>query len=248
MPQPLNRVISNGEFRPNPDVLSDKPELAKLVASIFALWASIEHLLSLLLVRVLGADPEPAIAIFATLKPQRLQLGALKAAAKAALSVDDFDVFCAAISLTDSVLTPRNHLAHWIWGDCEQLSEALLLAEPKARKEQDQKMIAAIRRLEKGPTTSMLDEIFKLYRYDPATVWVYRRGDLERAKRDLEDVERIARLLTVYLDRQLWQMPSSHPEWERARSIRNTLFELLREKRLFAEALDQMRVDRQTDA
>ena len=65
MPQPLNRVIPNGEFRPkkarpNESVLNDKPELAKLVASIFELGASIEGSLSLLLVSVLGADAEPS--------------------------------------------------------------------------------------------------------------------------------------------------------------------------------------------
>jgi len=41
MPQPLNRVIRNGEFRPNESVLNDNPELAKLVASIFGLWATL---------------------------------------------------------------------------------------------------------------------------------------------------------------------------------------------------------------
>ena len=88
MPQPLNRVISNGEFspigiRPNESgILDDKPELAKFVASIFGLWATIEHNLSLLLVSVLGADAEPAIAMFATLTAQRQQMGALEAAAK----------------------------------------------------------------------------------------------------------------------------------------------------------------------
>ena len=65
MPQPLNRVIPNGEFRPNglrpneSGVLDDNPELAKLVASIFALWASIEHSLSLLLGRgLINAQPK----------------------------------------------------------------------------------------------------------------------------------------------------------------------------------------------
>ena len=63
MPQPLNRVIQNGEFKPNESVLNNNPELAKLVASIFGLWASIQHSLSLLLTSVLGADAEPAIAL-----------------------------------------------------------------------------------------------------------------------------------------------------------------------------------------
>ena len=154
MPQPLNRVISNGEFRPkkarpNESVLNDKPELAKLVASIFELWASIEGSLSLLLVSVLGADAEPAIAMFATLRAQHLQMGALEAAAKAALSPNDFDVFCAAIRMTDSVQTPRNHLAHWIWGTCEQLPDALLLADLKGHQDRDRELKLAFERRER---------------------------------------------------------------------------------------------------
>lgn len=86
MPQPLNRVRPNAFFRHDPNVLDDKPKLAELVANIFAHWGLIEHRLSLLLVRVLGADAEPALAMFSTLTAQHLQLGALEAAAKAALS------------------------------------------------------------------------------------------------------------------------------------------------------------------
>jgi hypothetical protein len=248
MPQPLNRVIPNGEFKSDADVLGDKPELAKLVASIFALWGLIEGSLSHLLVRVLGADAEPALAMFATLTAQHLQMGALKAAARAALSAEDFDVFCAATSVTDSVQTPRNHLAHWIWGKCDQLPDALLLAEPKAEKERDQKMMAAVHRFDEGHTVSMLDEIIELGRYDPATVLVYRNGDLERAKRDLQDAERIAALLTVYLNRRLWQIPRSDPEWERATSMRDAVFRLICEQRLFREAFDRIRADRQNGA
>jgi hypothetical protein len=241
MPQPLNRVVPNGEFRPDTSVLNDKPELAKLVARIFALWGFIEHSLSVLLVRLLGADAEPAIAMFATLTAQRLQMAALKAAAMAALSGDDFDVFCAAISVTDSVQTPRNHLAHWIWGNCEQLPDALLLAEPKAQKDRDQKLMLCFERAGEPD----VNEIIKLDQYDPATVLVYRRGDLERAMRDLEDAQKIAALLTVYLNRRLWQVPTTDPEWARVTAMHDALFQHLYDERVFREALDRIRADRQ---
>jgi hypothetical protein len=93
-----------------------------------------------------------------------------------------------------------------------------------------------------------VNEIVELERYDPATVLVYRRGDLERAKRDLEDAEWIAALLTVYLNRRLWQIPPSDPEWERVTSMRDALFRLLCDKRLFREAWDRIRADRQNGA
>jgi hypothetical protein len=247
MPQPLNRVIPNGEFRPkkarpNESVLNDKPELAKLVASIFELWASIEGSLSLLLVSVLGADAEPAIAMFATLRAQHLQMGALEAAAKAALSPNDFDVFCAAIRMTDSVQTPRNHLAHWIWGTCEQLPDALLLADPKGHQDRDRELKLAFERAG-GPD---VNEIINLNRYNPATVLVYRRGDLERAKCDLEDAEWIVALLTVYLDHLIRRAASDTDfEGQRVAGLRDALFQLFLGKRLFREAWDRIRADRQ---
>ena len=148
---------------------------------------------------MLGADVEPAIAMFATLTAQRQQMGALEAAAKAALSPNEFDVFRAAISMTESVQTPRNHLAHWIWGTCEQLPDALLLAEPKAQKDREREVKLAFEQ----PGGPDVKKITNLSRHDPATVLVYRRGDLERAKRDLEDAAFITALLTVYLDRRI---------------------------------------------
>jgi hypothetical protein len=251
MPQPLNRVIPNGEFRPirirqnESGVLDDKPELAKLVASIFALWARVEHSLSLLLVSVLGADAEPAIAMFATLTAQYLQMGALQAAAKAALSADDFDVFCAAINMTVSVRTSRNHLAHWIWGTCEQLPDALLLAEPKAQKDRDRELKLAFERAD-GPD---VNEIINLNRYDPATVLVYRRDDLERAKRDLEDAAWITALLTVYLDRKIRRdARETDFEGQRVAGLRDGMLQLFLDKRLFREALNRIRADRQNGA
>jgi len=107
--------------------------------------------------------------MFATLTAQRQQMGALEAAAKAALFPNEFDVFRAAISMTESVQTPRNHLAHWIWGTCEQLPDALLLAEPKAQKDREREVKLAFEQ-RGGPDVK---KITNLSRHDPATVLVY---------------------------------------------------------------------------
>ena len=237
MPQHLNRVILNGEFRPNESVLNDNPELAKLTASIFALWASIEHSLHLLLTSVLGADAGLAIAMFATLRGQRLRMGALEAAAKATLSLNDFDVFRAAISMVHSAQTPRNYLAHWIWGTCEELPDALLLAEPKAQKDRERELILALERAD-GPDVK---EIINLARYNPATVLVYRRDDLVRAKCDLEDAERIMTALTVYFDRQVCRRASDTSEGVAA--LREEVFQHFYDNRRFRETLDRIRAD-----
>jgi hypothetical protein len=77
---PFNKVVPHAEIR-----LDDNPDLAVIVAKVFAISSVIERELSFLLVRVLGADAEPAIAMFDALTAQHQQFKALDAAAKAHL-------------------------------------------------------------------------------------------------------------------------------------------------------------------
>ena len=62
--------------------------MAVLVSKIFAQWAMVEFQLSLLLMRVLGADAAPALSMHEALTAQHLQVRALHAAAEAALALD----------------------------------------------------------------------------------------------------------------------------------------------------------------
>src|SRR5258708_34782941 len=115
MPQPLSRVNPGANVWQRPSMLDHLPlEYAQTIAAIFSYSSLIEYRLSLLLVRILGADAAPAIAMFSTLIPQYSQLRALDAAAKAALDEKEYDIFTATMSVTISVQTPRNQLAHWI--------------------------------------------------------------------------------------------------------------------------------------
>ena len=81
-----------------------------------ARWAWIEYSLSVLLLKILGAEAKPALAMFSVLNGQRLQVSAVKAAARAAIPIDQFEIFATAISAIDSVKKDRDRLAHWIWG------------------------------------------------------------------------------------------------------------------------------------
>jgi hypothetical protein len=134
MPQPLSRVVSDAKISLRVDALADKPDMAILVTEIFAVWAYIEYQLSLLLVQTLGATETPALAMRSVLTSQQLQAKALEAAAKAALSTPDCQIFSAVTSVVESVQTPGNHLAHWVWGRCEQRPDLLILIDPKMYK------------------------------------------------------------------------------------------------------------------
>jgi hypothetical protein len=234
MPQPLTRLVPDGKFIPNWSVLDDKPEMSALVAGIFGVWGYIERDLGLLLVNVLGADAEPAIAMFSTLTAQHLQMGALEAAARTSLSPDVFDVFDAATCVVESVQADRNRLAHWIWGSCDALPDALLLADPKSHKERSQKRMAAmpqqsvrdanklVREHPIGEWVNVMIQMLeqnKFEPYDPSSVLVYTQDDLRRVKRDTVSAQKIMSTTTLYLHffrtkgpiEQLGAIFASHP-------------------------------------
>lgn len=246
MPQFLSRVKPNVEFIADANVLDDKPELCKLVANIFANSGITEWRLSYLLVRILGADADPAIAMFSTLTAQHLQFGALEAAAKVALTSEEYRVFQATMRVNNSVQTPRHHLAHWIWGRCKELPDALLLAEPKAQKERDRALTLA---LEKSNSHGLdFLEFLALNRYDPNTVQVYRKGDLERASADLTDCAQVAFLTVIYLDglfrgrRKVREaIPGSNAK------LRPRIFDQLYAIRLFRKSWDRLAPDSNTN-
>jgi hypothetical protein len=163
--------------------------------------------------------------MFDTLTAKHLQFGALKAAAEAALSKQEHRVLIAGLKVAERVRTPRNHLAHWIWGVCDQLPNALLLAEPKAQKNRDRELLALA--LEKGETGILaIEQIERLMTYDPSTVLVYRIDDLERAATDAIEARSVTFSVCNYLD-------PNH------RAFRDHLFDFLCKQQLFREAWDQ---------
>ena len=224
MPQPLHRVLPDAAFHATTRALVDKPELARWVTIIFANSALIDHYLSLLLVRILGADEAPALAMFDTLRALPSQLGALKAAAEAALSKQEHRVLIAGLKVAERVRTPRNHLAHWIWGVSDQLPNALLLAEPKPQKNRDRELALALEKSETGILA--IEQIERLMTYDPSTVLVYRIDDLERAATDTIEARSVTFSVCNYLD-------------PNRRALRDQLFDFLCKQRLFREAWDQ---------
>ena len=177
-----------------------------------------------MLVRILGAAEAPALAMFDTLTAQHLQLGALKAAARAALSKQEHRVLIAGLEVAKRVQTPRNHLAHWIWGVCDQLPNALLLADPKAQKKRDRDLALALEKSETGILGA--EQIECLMTYDPSTVLVYRINDLERAATDTIEARSVTFSVCNYLD-------------PHHRALRDHLFDSLCKQRLFREAWDQ---------
>lgn len=238
MPQPLSRVKPGALFIPDSECLKDKPKLTALVAAIFAYAARIEYWQSLLLVRVLGADADPAIAMFSTLRAQHLQLGALQAAAKAALSAQEFAVFITSTKVAEAVQAPRNQLAHWIWGHSPQLPNALLLADPDAETERDRKLTLFLEQTDQVNRVN-ISEFVRLSTHDRKdTILVYTEADLQRAKRDIKDAAEVAGLVTAYLD-SLFRGRRKVPATTNVAPTREALFQKLYAIRMFHEVWDR---------
>jgi hypothetical protein len=246
MPQPINKIVPDPTVHLDTNALSDKPKLASLVCQIFATWSTIEQELNFLFFVVLGADAAPAIAIYAELRTQQLQLVALEAAAKAALSEDDYLIFKAATSIATSVQTPRNHLAHWAWGRCRERPDLLALANPKMLKERDFRVAKHI----VGKPLETLDalEVAVLHLFDNSEIIAYSNADLERALRDLKAAQFILHYLRLYLDPRPVQVLSKKPGkpiWDRDET-RSALLERLNGQQLFREAVARLRASQET--
>jgi hypothetical protein len=247
MPHPINRIVPDPHVFLSPNVLEDKPDLALLVCKIFAIWARIEQQLTVLLVRVLGADSAPALAIYSTLTAQHLQNRALDAAAKASLSTEDYQVFEAATSVIESAQAPRNHLAHWSWGACKQRPELLTLADPKMLSARDIRVANHFHFPEPFVYNQDPHVILDLIQFESSKILAYSKKDLERAARDLESANEVIKNLVNYLDPTVSEGLYAHfPQFSQTRSeIRSEALQRLNEQPLFREALARLRAVQQ---
>jgi hypothetical protein len=172
-----------------------------------------------------------------------LQTKALDAAAKSALSPDDRDIFDAALTVVSSVQKIRNRLAHWVWGKCLQRPDLLLLADPDGLKAWDARNAAFFQSLKLNDSPFQASR----FEFDLSKVYAYSKTDLEREVRDILEAEQIAFCLQGYLDpsfsiahAKIFNEPGTPEE------IRAQIFLQLSDKRLFAEALAQIRARRQS--
>jgi hypothetical protein len=246
MPQPISKILPNARVILDIDVLDEKPDLAIIVVKIFAVWASIERRLSVLLVHLLGADSVHAHAIFSILQTQSLQTKAMEAAAKSALPADDLEVFNAYLTVINAVQKTRNRLAHWSWAKCIQRPDLLVLGDPDGIKERDTRLAAHLQSLRPGAS---LLEMANTIQFDLSKFYGYSKADLEREVRDLLEAEQIGFFFQNYLDPSFSVAHAGLlDEPDDPKDIRAQALRQLNEKRLFREALDRTRASRKNNS
>jgi len=198
MPQRITAFVKDPHIVLDVNVLAYKPDMAALVCQIFAGWSSVERELSVLLVRLLGADAAPALAIFSILQTQSLQTKAIEAAAQSMMSPSEFQIFSAVLQVVEAVKKTRNKLAHWAWARCEEHPEFILLGDPNSWKQREKRMASHFQKLIPGQADP--SETWNAIQFDDGSFLAYRKADLEREVRDLTAADRLLLLYGIYLD------------------------------------------------
>jgi hypothetical protein len=209
MPQPLSKI------RPNATVILWPPTtnhvLATLAAHIVALSAQVDHELSLLWIRILGTSERSALAMADVFDSQRQQLRLLRAATEAKLGADTeaYRVFSALLKSAETAQSDRQKLAHWLWGYCSELTDTLLVANPKLVRsrateqakllEKREHMLAYILQTEPAVVEQETQAIAKLYAADPEAIWVYDIPDLQKSITDLGEALMALHYFRYYL-------------------------------------------------
>lgn len=203
MPQPLSRVRPNAKVELSISCLRDKPDLARLVCDIIALAARVEFEFKLLIVKILGADAKPAIAMYDALNADNTKLAALNAAAGAVLKDAQLRVFRAVIKAATTAQKPRHKIAHWIWGTCSELPNALLLADPSHLRRQDIEIdfVADMTPdlIEEWVEEGKRPEFDELYEPNKDAILVFDHAELIRAASDLLEAAEVLFHFRYYL-------------------------------------------------
>ena len=199
--------------------------------------------------RMLGSKGEIALAMFSALDAASARQAALNAAAKSAYQANEegYQVYAAVTGAAFSTGKKRHKVAHWLWGRCANMPDALLLADPDAVRSVDKAYIAVQDNPFDQPgisTDAELKAYFSKFQWNHSRIYVYTKEDLQR---DLGDLEQISTIM-------FWYRMYLRPMWTDARAAelkalghehtdRGTAAEALRQLsglRLYQEAVDRL--------
>ena len=106
--------------------LGEKPELAILVARVFASWATVEAFIGLCANSLLSGRSGVAEAVYGVLSENSLQYAALYAAADAALPREDAKLFREALKAIRKLGQGRHMLAHGVYASCDGIADLVI--------------------------------------------------------------------------------------------------------------------------
>ncbi|WP_128964643.1 hypothetical protein [Bradyrhizobium guangdongense] len=178
--------------------IEDQPECAVIFARCVVKWSYVENETALLLAKILKINTEPALAMFLAMQSSRVQIDVLTAAARTALSADDFKLFQAIMNIRRTMEGARNHLVHGLIGGSTVVKDGVLWTDQKDYV----RHTATVWGTDYAQMhTKYLEEVF-----------VYEADDLETIAQDLEWLHRFIGNLWGYLDSSdvVWRAERYH--------------------------------------
>lgn len=159
-------------------------------------YSMLEPLLSVVMTKLLGSDPRPAVAILAVIKNSSIRNEALRSVAEESLNADDLALFNAVLGVVDSADKERNRLAHWLWAIDDQLPDAVVLLDPRKYASMNSDVAVA---MAKGSTS--VEQATALQDKMRSMALVYRQQDFQTAINAVERAFFAITNLTIVLDK-----------------------------------------------
>jgi hypothetical protein len=185
-PQPLSRVKPTCLFSFYPEALNNHPELVPMIMDTINLWSRTEYEWASVLVGLLHADPATGIAMYQKVASSDSRRQMVLAAAAVGLSQLDSIFVQATMAAIKEARETRNSFAHYIWGESNDLPDALLLVDAKQLTGCDVQIAQQVREAFKGA-----GGIITPPEIDMSQVMVWKKPDFQRAVRDGREALRL---------------------------------------------------------
>jgi hypothetical protein len=132
MPQPISHYTNDPKLLGGTEALDLYPDLAAQIASIVTAWSEVENSLALLLIMLIGAGSDAAIAMYESLSGSTAKEAALRAAAEHALDDERLKLFFATTRVVKKVAKQRNRIVHGLVAHCPEIKDALVIMSQAA--------------------------------------------------------------------------------------------------------------------
>jgi hypothetical protein len=124
--QPFLPLYKDAPTSMGPDLIETLPKVAELVGRIAINWSGVELQLSLALGSLLGVESTAAVAVFLSMRNQRAQRDALRAASEKTLTGDLKELFDAILKVHEELDKQRNEVIHCVWGRSESTPDGII--------------------------------------------------------------------------------------------------------------------------
>src|SRR5208283_2296961 len=172
-PQPLSRIKPDLKYRLHFDNYDKRPAVAQAIAECIATWSRVELAYGSLFISLLQANEAKGAGLYVSMESAKSKRDAIMALAVGNLHEQKVTMLNRLLSYTKSQQKIRDKIAHWIWGISDQLTDSMVLCDPKSVWTHSGENLSRMRAASKG------GEIFLFAPFiNPSLVYAYSKEDL----------------------------------------------------------------------